>query len=391
MSDVNRASEVSEVSNVSDVGGMSGTFRAMMPAVYHPLLPAFFDSAAIREEKATCDDCAMCAKGTSPPVSGVVYFRPDTKCCTYHPYLPNFLVGAALADPDPALEEGRRRLRARIQSRVSVTPLWLAPPRKQSVLFTAARRSSFGRSLMLRCPYFEPNGGLCTIWKHRESVCSTFFCKHTGGNDAKHMWNGMQSYLRHAERYLGRYAMASIAPRATQPDLGMGEISLEDLEGNPPHPDFYRTIWQDWEGREEEFYIETYKLVSALSRDDFERIVNVDDGPRLLTELSGLYDSLRFPVLAERLMLNPDRSETPTEGGVLMTTYSRYETVLVNEQLHEVLKELTGKETVAEVRARLARDYEVDLPESMLIALQQLRIVIPPPAAAEAQKAQATG
>ena len=39
--------------------------------------------------------------------SGDLQFEPSTKCCTFLPELPNFLVGAMLADTDPAAAEGR--------------------------------------------------------------------------------------------------------------------------------------------------------------------------------------------------------------------------------------------------------------------------------------------
>src|SRR5687767_1905524 len=96
----------------------------------------------------------MCAPTGAAPSPDALHFRPDAKCCTYHPTLPNYLVGALLADPDPALEEGRRRVRDKLAARVGVTPLWLAAPRKTMVLLEASRDTSFGRSRALRCPYY---------------------------------------------------------------------------------------------------------------------------------------------------------------------------------------------------------------------------------------------
>ena len=49
----------------------------------------------------------------------------------------------------------------------------------------------------------------------------------------------------------------------------------------------------------------------------------------------------------------------------------------LNEQLYEVLKEFTLKESVAEVRARLSRDYQVEVPEGLLLSMQQLRVLVP--------------
>ncbi len=109
------------------------------------------------EPKATCSNCAMCPP--PDPVPGVTYFRTDLKCCTYQPQLPNYLVGAILADGDPAMDEGRRRIRAHIATRVGVTARWLAPSGKRTALLRASRASSFGRTTTLRCPYYLPEQG----------------------------------------------------------------------------------------------------------------------------------------------------------------------------------------------------------------------------------------
>ena len=67
------------------------------------------------------------------------YFKPDAKCCTYHPGIPNYLVGAILADQGEELAEGRRRLRARIEARIGVTPGYIQAPRKYNQIYSAAR------------------------------------------------------------------------------------------------------------------------------------------------------------------------------------------------------------------------------------------------------------
>lgn len=355
---------------------MVTSIRQTLPALYHSLLPAFFDADAVSEKKATCDDCAMCSKGAE--MAGVVYFRPDTKCCTYQPHLPNYLVGAVFRDGSPGLDEGRRRLRARIGSRRGVTPQRLSPPEKLSLLVVTSRESSFGRSLVLRCPYFEPEGGLCTIWKHRESVCSSYFCKHTSGEDGNKMWNALKAYLQHVELELSEYAVRSIASDLEKPKARPGRLTLEELEDRAPNAAQYSAMWRAWEGREEEFYVACHERIRGLSRDEFNAKVAVGEGPRLLGELESCYTALQSPVLAERLMLNPNLTAVPAaEGGVMVTTYSRYQPVLVSEQLYEVVKEFTGRESVVEVRARLARDHEIDVPEAMLISLQQVRVLVP--------------
>src|SRR5689334_16917323 len=100
---------------------MSASIRDTLSTSHRRVLPAIFDRPSVPESRATCDDCAMCHKGGAS-AGPVVHFEPDVKCCTYQPALPNFLVGAILADDTGELEEGKRRVRERIATRVGVTP-----------------------------------------------------------------------------------------------------------------------------------------------------------------------------------------------------------------------------------------------------------------------------
>jgi hypothetical protein len=60
-------------------------------------------------------------------------------------------------------------------------------------------------------------------------------------------------------------------------------------------------------------------------------------------------------------------------------TYSKYEPIKLTPALMEVLRELRADETVADFRARMKRDHEVDVPEEILLGLYQLRVIVPPP------------
>src|SRR5262245_27168269 len=101
------------------------TLREILPPIYHPLLPSFFDVTPPAEEKATCHACVMVPPAGMEAPAGVAYFRPDTKCCTYHPTLANYLVGGLLSDPDPDYAEGQRRVRATLATRIGVKPAFL--------------------------------------------------------------------------------------------------------------------------------------------------------------------------------------------------------------------------------------------------------------------------
>jgi Fe-S-cluster containining protein len=356
---------------------MSETLRQAMPRVYERVLPPFFDTLAPEEPKATCNACTMLPP--ADPMPGVTYFRADTKCCTYQPFIPNYLVGAILADPEPLMAEGQRRVRAHIASRIGVTARWLAPSRKHTALFRAARESSFGRSTLLRCPYYKEEGGLCTVWRHRESVCSTFFCKYAAGADGQAFWRAVDAYMRMVERELAAHVVLTLAPELREPPRPLDQMSLEELEDRPPTEEDYRSFWGDWQGREEEFYRAAHDYVQGLSREAFERILAPSGGePEELRALTAAYDKMRTTVLPERLVLDLYRPPMPVDDGVVVGSYSKYEPIKLTQALFEVLQEMRADETVEEFRARMMREHEVEVPAEMLLSLHQLRVLIEP-------------
>ena len=352
------------------------SLREVLPPIYGPLLPGFFDRPAIVETRATCADCAMCDKsGTEPASLLVAFFRPDIKCCSYHPTLPNYLVGAALSDDAPELALGRQRIREKIARRIGVTPAWLSAPRKYLVLLGAARESSFGRSDALLCPYFERESGGCSIWRHRESVCATFFCKHVAGASGHAFWAAVRSYMEHVERTLARHAAQSVAPGVSEPDQPRNLLTREDLEDRPPHDADYARYWAEWSGREEAFYVECAKHVRALGREDFARRVEDERGRELLGAVRARYEAITQPRLATSLVLNPDMRVVPSAGGVGVTTYSRYDSLFLSQDLYDALRQFSGGDSVDRVLERLRRDHDVELPKELLLDLQLQGVV----------------
>jgi Fe-S-cluster containining protein len=351
--------------------------RDVFPAVYERLLPAFFDGPAISEPRATCDNCAMCDQGTNPSAVAAEFFRPDVKCCSFWPTLPNYLVGAALDDPRPEAAEGANRLRAVIAKRIGVTAAWVAAPRKYLVLLDAARVSSFGRSSSLLCPYYAKDTGLCTVWQHREAVCATFFCKYAAGGSGHKLWTALKQWFSHVERSLATHAARELVPGYVEPlGPGRGKLTIEDLEERPVSPDAYAQAFGPWAGREQELYVASYELVRALSPDGFARIV----GPKadeLLRTATARYEAVTAPKLARKLRLNPDMPTTRGPGGVGVTPYSRYDSFFLLDAVYDALAEFGPDETVDVTLERLARERDIELPRELLLEMQLFELMIP--------------
>jgi len=178
-----------------------------------------------------------------------------------------------LFDDDPTAQPGRATVEKRIRTGVAVTPLGLKQPAVFSLLYDNGA-SAFGRSRGLRCPHYIEDGGRCGVWRHRESTCSTWFCKHVRGSVGYGFWReSLHRLLLVVEKDLAHWAVLQL-------DLGLDALkNLVFTPGWRSQPelvtaesidnrfdwDRYITIWGKWFGREVEFYVECARLVNALS------------------------------------------------------------------------------------------------------------------------------
>src|SRR5690349_5664121 len=132
----------------------SGNF----PLLYGRWMEDMLGGALPDETRATCSDCAMLPKGGEPPPEHAVFFNPSTKCCTYLPDIPNYLVGDILRDCTPEMARGRDTIEKRMMRKADVTPLGVGQP-SSYLLWYNHSKAGFGRSQTLRCPHYIEEGG----------------------------------------------------------------------------------------------------------------------------------------------------------------------------------------------------------------------------------------
>lgn len=265
-----------------------------LPPLYARWIEQSLGHALPSENRATCDDCAMCGNaaerdGTTPDLR----FNPTSKCCTFYPDLPNFLVGALLADPTPGLT-AKPIVAQFIRERVGATPFGL----QQTPAFVARYNenksrgvdsSYFGHAEDMICPYFNvATGGQCGLWLHRNAVCSTWFCKHRDGALGMRFWDAAALLLKGVEYSLTSWCVVTLI------DDGVVLQELFDASGAPRDvgnrrlrgcvdeqgqlaPDLSRRIWGKFYEREIEFYEQCHSMVAGLHWND----VLEKGGPRL--------------------------------------------------------------------------------------------------------------
>jgi hypothetical protein len=355
------------------------------PHLYESLLPSFFKSEIPAEEKATCSNCAMCASNSQSlkPVSANEnpFFLESTKCCTFHPNLPNYLVGAILSDETPEGAEGKKRILEKIAARRGVNPMGVNAPAKYNLLYKNSREF-FGRAPSMRCPYYmDEGGGLCSVWRYREAVCSTYFCKHVAGADGKKFWMSVKSYLAQVEMQLTRFALFKLYPdylvnQKHLADIGGDVIHQTELEEGPPSPSTYKKSWGSWEGLEADFFKECYQLVLKARAKDFEHIMGLD-GEIALATVEKNYGDAVSPKIPNRIKLNPDlKIQWTDRESVVIGGYSELDALELPSEAYTLLKEFKGMESVPETRVRIRKEHGSDFSDELIRTFFQHRILI---------------
>lgn len=252
---------------------MSDPVSSPLPPLYAKWLDELLGGEIPPEIRATCHDCAMCESGGDHQQHGSRFLNPQTKCCTYLPRLHNFLTGMILMDEDPAMARGRVSVEARLQAGLAVTPLGLEQNSRQKLLYDHKEARAFGRAQSLRCPhYIDEQGGLCGVWKYRNSICSTWFCKYVRGAQGRKFWEAAKQLLLAIEDDLARWCVIELEVGDDALELMLPQrvadkkqsLSPEELDDRVD-PARQRRSWGAWYGREREFYQACAELVAPLS------------------------------------------------------------------------------------------------------------------------------
>ena len=340
-----------------------------LPGLFAGWLGNAFGWVPAREVRASCERCPMC----SPAAHAARPFNPATKCCTYVPDIPNFLAGRILRDGPPS-GVGVGSLCARIAARSGVTPLFVGRSAYYAVVVEAAGGAGFGVAPALQCPHYDTEGaGSCSIWANRNSVCSTWFCKHVRGNVGRLMWESVRDMLGKLEADLTVWACERMG-------LGVGRIRrclnhhaskasvrlAGELSGK--WAGVYEDHWGEWCGREEEFYRGCAEVLDGVDWADIKRIA----GPATLASIAAAEQAVREATAASW----PDRVRLdefvvrPMDGVALLLKDSPHDPVEVTWGVLHRLGLFAKSATGAELTGCGIADHD-------LARLLDLRVLVP--------------
>ncbi|MBP6628831.1 MAG: hypothetical protein KBG28_15765 [Kofleriaceae bacterium] len=189
---------------------MSAGLVAHLPAPLAAALGAL-DRGWPGEAGADCARCPMQAAPAPHPWR----FSADSKCCTAHPTLANFLVGRALADPASA---SAALVHARLSDPAGVGPLGLDPPPAYDARYRRDADGGFGQDQSLRCPFWVGGADSCGVWAVRSATCRTWFCRHDHGLHGAAAWGQASFWVSGLEQRLAELCAARVGPPGPDPD-----------------------------------------------------------------------------------------------------------------------------------------------------------------------------
>lgn len=345
----------------------------MLPALYAPWVEELLGGPAPLETDAACERCVMVAGQARAPGGTRQFFDPLTRCCTYIPALPNYLVGRILADRDPRFLRGRHAVAKRLRTGAEVTPVGFGRPAAYALLYTRAQ-GGFGHSRALRCPYHQEDGG-CGIWPHRPAVCATWFCKHVRGDVGRTFWRALELLLRAVEDDLARWCLLESGVEVHGlAESGSGRLDAHQLDGRLD-PEKYAAAWGTWAGRGRELYAKCGRLIGGLAWRDVAALLG--PGTRLLLRSARrAFAELASTPLPGRLRAGPFVVLGAARRRVTVAAYSQYDPLLLPAELLGALPYFDGR-PVGEALRSIVREKRLRLDPGLLRRLIDFRVLVP--------------
>jgi hypothetical protein len=350
-----------------------------LPPLYAAWIDALLGGEIPDETNATCLDCAMLVSEAAK-AGGDGGFNPHTKCCTYLPELWNFLVGGVLLDDSPEAASGRRTVEARLDAGVAVTALGLRRSTAYQLLYRAGGAATFGKSQAMRCPhYLHEHGGLCGVWRHRESTCATWFCKHTRGAVGEDFWEKLHGLLTCAEQSVAAWCLIElgIAPDHLgrlflSPRQARGKtLRASDVDGVADEMDL-QASWGPWRGRERELFRECARLAQPL---DWPAVLRLG-GARLDVHARIVRDAYRRLVdtSAPSHPTSALIQITPRGDRVRLATYSGSDELDVPAEVAAALRYFDGRPRAAALEA-IRRSERLEIDDSLVRKLADFGVL----------------
>jgi Fe-S-cluster containining protein len=289
-----------------------------MPGVWQYMLPPdILAMAPPKERLATCGNC---------PKIKTDGYRPDYRCCTFHPKISNYLLGLALTSKDASSANITR-----LCSTGFLIPEGLvATPHRWALSLADLHEDRYGRSDRVLCSFLDASSGLCTIYRYRNASCSTFFCIHDQREVGENFWNALLELAAQCEVALGQWAMDQLGIDVKDYFAKMGDLAdaIQSV-GDPVNQSWSfesrKILWgKKWFGKELEFFEASGKLI-ASQKENLWKIANETE----------VQESEKFDVAAISVIPPQYHEEIDDEdlvGGAITPLNELYQAVIEHYQ-----------------------------------------------------------
>ena len=266
-------------------------FKYQVPDFYNHLLPRDLLNFTPQETKATCNNCAM-APGNH---KGPKFYQPDLKCCTFEPFIPNFLVGGTFLDPQA--KKAHDILRNKIQNRLYSLPLGMVASVRYQIEFNTNKETLFGQDADYLCPYYDHSTQLCNMWRHRGVVCTTFYCKSSYGKKGLQFWSDLSDYLALFEMALMEESlvMLDFSPRQVSTlvqYLNRQEGTQKELRAWRLPEDKAIELWNGYYKEQENFFKKSFQIAANIDKKSLAELMG-EHGRQLETKVLKQIDLLQ--------------------------------------------------------------------------------------------------
>ena len=356
---------------------------AALPPMYNQWIVDILSQPIPNETKATCMDCPMCTPQNRTTAAHDVVFNAKTKCCTYHPDLPNFLVGKILKDTQSSSDEGPNRLRSRLRAPAVIRPQGVFPSLQEAAK-NWLWNPGFGHDESMLCPYFlQEQGGVCGIWMHRNARCATWYCKHTRGAIGLGFWRTLKELLTAVEQHLSIWCVHSLEAgslrfRELFPPPGIPNLELfqqqqafyhrtslpRDMISDAEAFHLKHEMWGPWLGREALFFRECSSAVASL---DWAQVAAI--GKEFLVHhadrLRQAFSAMVSGQIPSVLKPASYRSAALSPGMVRVWGYSFYDPLDLSADVLDALLYFDGRTTESAI-AWIAENTNVQLTKELV-------------------------
>ncbi len=240
--------------------------------------------------KSSSLDCQACSRSQlSWQRSSRV--KPNLKCCTFQPFVPNFIVGELL---------NSQKLQSEDLERGRSIPLGLVA---SSDYVRNFRRLSelpqfFGNEPELLCSHFDVANRQCRIWPARPSVCSTYFCdleaevsscfngelSSLGRTvNAPFSWARLEKFLFYIEVNLAHHVLLELGFIAEELESNLNFLKQQSLQrvsalalNQNSANDSADRVWYEFHDTKASFFIKAAEYVSGMTPNDIWECVEPD-------------------------------------------------------------------------------------------------------------------